>query len=453
MTTNGVKNICQIFVQRVLHHLLYYKSLISVVTVKRLWSVTLYRNAAFLMLESLSTTIVSFVFWIEVARLYPAGAVGIASSTISVIGLLVLFSTLGLNDGLIRFSTSSKDEYQRMVNTCVVICMTVSVLVALVFIAGIKVWSPALLLIQDDTLFLGAFIVFTANTVLCNLLSHLFVAKRHAWLSLTQNTLASLLRLGLAALLVFQPRAFSIFSSWGISWIISAVVSLTFVVPKILEGYRPTFAVHFGVIRSMMRYSFASYVSLLLLTAPTSILPLMVLNMLGSEASAYFFIAWGIASMLPAIASAVSTSLLAEGSHNQEQIVLQLRRVLKLVGILLVPVVGAVFLIGDKMLLIFGKDYSSSGTRLLWVLALAAFPISLNYVWLALTRLEKGLRKLVLFTLFVSVCSLWLSYILVPHFGVMGVGIAWVTSNGLAAIFAGYDIWRTFHKTDLASIG
>ena len=48
------------------------------------------------------------------------------------------------------------------------------------------------------------------------------------------------------------------------------------------------------------------------------ILPIMVLNVLGAEQAAYYYIAYAIAALLFMIPSAISMSLFVEGSHGEE---------------------------------------------------------------------------------------------------------------------------------------
>jgi len=65
--------------------------------------ISLYRNAAYLLMTSGTNSLAGFVFWAMAARLYPAEGVGLASAAISAMGLLALLSTLGMDYGLIRF--------------------------------------------------------------------------------------------------------------------------------------------------------------------------------------------------------------------------------------------------------------------------------------------------------------------------------------------------------------
>ena len=53
------------------------------------------------------------------------------------------------------------------------------------------------------------------------------------------------------------------------------------------------------------------------MAAPNLILPIMVLNVLGAEQAAYYYIAYAIAALLFIIPNAISMSLFVEGSHGE----------------------------------------------------------------------------------------------------------------------------------------
>ena len=53
-------------------------------------------------------------------------------------------------------------------------------------------------------------------------------------------------------------------------------------------------------------------------------------------------------------------------------------------------------LAGDKLLLLFGKEYSAEATTLVRLLTLAALPLSVNLLYLGVARVKKELKNLLL---------------------------------------------------------
>ena len=84
-------------------------------------------------------------------------------------------------------------------------------------------------------------------------------------------------------------------------------------------------------------------------------MPLLVLNVLGPEESAYFYVAWTIATLLFSIPSSLAQSLFAEGSHDKRKLHRDIRRATILSALLLVPAVLFVWLLGGTVLLAFGE--------------------------------------------------------------------------------------------------
>jgi O-antigen/teichoic acid export membrane protein len=134
------------------------------------------------------------------------------------------------------------------------------------------------------------------------------------------------------------------------------------------------------------------------------------------------------------VAGAVSTSLLAEGSHDEERLGLNIWRSLRLIFLTIVPAVVLILTIAPQLLLLFGGSYSESGASLLRIVAISALPWSINLVYLAKLRVEKKLKVIIGFTAFIAVLTLGLAYFLLPRMGINGAGIAWLITHGIIAL-------------------
>jgi O-antigen/teichoic acid export membrane protein len=184
----------------------------------------------------------------------------------------------------------------------------------------------------------------------------------------------------------------------------------------------------------MLHFSFANYLAILFWTAPGLVLPIMVVNLLGAELNAYFYIAWAIGSLLSVIPGAASISLFAEGSYEEERLGVNIWRSLKMILLLLAPAVILVLAFADKLLLLFGSAYSENATTLVRILAISSLPLAVNIVYLAIKRVEKKLKVIVSLTALVAVVTLGLTYLLLPHMGINGAGIAWLISQAVIAL-------------------
>ncbi len=394
----------------------------------------LYKNAFYLIINSTLTGVVGLIFWILAARFYLAEDVGLASATISAIMLLGLLSSLGLDYGLIRFLPDSGKDANIMVNSCLTINGLVSIIVAVIFIAGLGFWSPALLFLRQDPIFLSAFVIFTISYALFTILSRVFIANRRAGFALAQGTIFNLLRLPLVISLATFFATFGIFASWGIGATVAVGIGALWFLARVQAGYRPLPSIRIKVVNQMVRFSFANYISALLWSAPSFILPMVVLNLVSAEANAYFYIAWAIANVLSTIPVATSLSLFAEGSYQEERLARDTIRSLKFTFSLVIPALVLIILLGDKIMLIFGRAYSENATTLLQILALSLLPLSLNAIYFGIKRVQMKMKGVIVLSAFIAVATLVLSWVLLPRIGILGVGWAWLASQGVIAL-------------------
>ncbi|MFA5604379.1 MAG: oligosaccharide flippase family protein [Dehalococcoidales bacterium] len=403
----------------------------------------LYSNALFLMGASVFSSLIGFVFWLVAARFYPDEAVGLASALISAMGLAVSFSKLGLELGLVRFLKRHSEDPKAIINTVFTVGLLASVAAALIFIAGLDLWSPALLFIRETPLYLFAFVFFCAVSSLNNLSDHSFIASRRSGFVVASGLIFGILKVILAIALATFLTSFSIFASWGIGMTAAVIISIFVLLPIAQRGYRFAVTIKKKILGDMLGYSFANYISMLLWGTPALIFPLMVVNLLGAEANAYFYIGWAVSNVIVMIPQSVTTSLLAEGSYDETNLKTHILRSLKIIFLLLVPAVVAVLLLADKLLWLFGTQYSASATELVRIMTLAVLPLAVNILYLNIKRVQKDLKMIVGMPAFIAVISIVLALILLPQIGFNGVGIAWLAAHACCAVVIVVNwLWR-----------
>ena len=391
----------------------------------------LYTNAFYLIVSSVASSLLGFAFWIVAARYYPATDVGLASALFAAIGLLSSFSLFGFNIALIRFLPEEGDR-GGMISSCLTITGACSIILAAIFIVGLPLWSPKLLLLQGNLVLLTLFIIFTAAMSLVVMQSSIFIALRSTWLLLTQQVLSGILRILLAITLV-TFGVLGIFSSWGIAICIALLVGSLFIM-KIQPSYRPFPAIKKGVISKMLRFSVGNYVAEVVGSAQFFLLPLIILSLLGAEATAYFRIAYGVSIILFMIPNAINRSLFAEGSHEPDKLRSNVIRAVRLMFFLLIPALAVIFFFGDKILLLFGREYSQNALQTLWLLSLSALPLAINELYIVIRRVQLRTKAVIYTYLSIATITIAASYILIPKYGLIGVGMGWVLGEGLVAI-------------------
>jgi len=385
------------------------------------------------MVNNLALPATGFVFWIIAAHVYSSEQVGIASALISAEGLIWLFSNLGLGSGLVKYLPQAKERSNRMINTVFTMTGLASIVVSGVFIAGLSFWSPKLLFLQHNYWYFFAFIAFAVVNTLETISDFAFIAYRRSNFALAKGLTFGLLRLPLVIALVLVFNAFGIFTSWGFATAAALILGFL-VLPRVLTEYRPVPLLDKDVLVQILGYSFINQLSVLIWYIPTSILPLLVLNALGTKANAYFYIAWSIGSVLAAIPMGFSSSLFAEGSNAEKYITLNTFRALKITFLILVPAVIIVEVFAVKILLLFGGSYSQNGAILVRILVLSSFPLTINYIYMSVLQVQKRLHVLLYLSGLVSVLTLVGSYVFIRIMGINGAGLAWLGAQTICAI-------------------
>lgn len=220
------------------------------------------------------------------------------------------------------------------------------------------------------------------------------------------QTLVTVARIGIVPFLT-AFRAVGIYASFGLTPLLAFIVGIH-LTSRILN-YKPVPAVRRGVLNDIIHFSFGNYLARIFEMLPTFVLPLMVINVLGAEVNAYFYIAWQISVLLLAIPRFTSISLLAEGSYNSKELGRNVRRALKFIFILLGFAVTSLFLLGKYLLLIFGESYAENSFEVISILVLGSFPFAINAVYASVMRVKRRIEPII------------------------GVGIGWLAVNLIVA--------------------
>ncbi len=409
--------------------------------IKHAVSIRLYRNAVFMIFNMAMMALFGFVFWIIVTRLYSEDEVGFSSAILSSMGLVSALSMLGLPSALTRFMPRVKKPIE-LINTCITVCGPVSLVVAAIFLVGLDIWSPILGFVSGNFIFTAAFMVFALVTVLSFLVESTFVAKRRAEYTLYKSLIFSVIKMLLPLIFVLFFHAFGIFASWGVALSISLVISIFVLLPKVQNDYKLKPTINPKLFSRLWKYSSSNYLANLLRNTPSYILPIMVINILGPDDNAYFYIAWMFAGFLFTIPTAVSGSLLVEGSHFEERQVEFVKRSFIFTFLLLTPAIILVIFYGKWIMLVFGENYSSYSFRLLQILAISSVPLTFNRIYGAILRINYRLKELIIIAGFTAFTWLTASYYNIPVIGIDAIGYSWL---GTQILLAGYTSIRMIY--------
>jgi len=373
-----------------------------------------------------------FFFWMINARLYSAEQVGIGTTLISIMILISSFSILGLENGLIRYLPTSERKNKK-INTSFMLVGLTSIFISIFFLVFLKTFSPKLLFIRESIIFSLLFILFTFFNSLNSISENVFIAYRSSKFVLIKNTISSIVKLILPIFLV-ALGAYGIFMSMGIAMAIAFLVSLVFLILRF--NYLPNPIIDRSIVKRMTKFSLSNYIAGFIGGLPTMVLPILITNSIGASFSAYFYLDMMIASLLYVIPFAVSHSLFAEGSYNERDLKIKLKKAIKIISLLLIPTNIVIFLFGNYILLAFGKEYSDEGFILLKLLSISGVFVSINNIGGAILKIKTKIKLLILLSLINTTIILSLSAILIKMnlFGIVGVGIGWILGKGIISV-------------------
>jgi O-antigen/teichoic acid export membrane protein len=407
---------------------------------RRLSTNALYRNSLFLVLSSAVLSSFGFFFWLIAAKFYPPEQIGQATALISLMNLIASFSILGIGNTLIRYLSTSEQKNEKLSIAFLITGISSGVLL-LIYLLCITFFTPTLkemLSVPSHLILLCIGILASTYNVLFD---SVFVAFRSAKFTFIKNFLMSIGK-------VITPIFFVALGGFGVvtAVIISTLAAVLYSFYTVKKHFHFIFipTLNTTILRQMWRYSFGNYIANFVITLPTYLLPIYVLNKLGANESAYYYVSYMIANLLFTIPFSVSNSFVAEGSFNQEQKIVQLKRSIRFTFLLLIPAVVVTIFFGKYILLAFGKSYSSSGLLLLQILSVTSIFIAINALCTAVLRIEARMKALIGYSIVLSIATIGLSILFTPY-KLPGIGLAFFLATGTACIYNAI-ILRKPHK-------
>jgi hypothetical protein len=164
---------------------------------------------------------------------------------------------------------------------------------------------------------------------------------------------------------------------------------------------------------------------------PGALLPVLVTARLGADDNAHFYVAWMTASVLFMVSPAVASAFYAERSNATGRPVPLARAAVVVLAVIGAPAL-VLFAGGDRILGLFSPSYAAGGGLLLKILVVAAIPDAITNLAVAHWRSLGEFRRCLRLNLVMAVTCLTLTWLALPHLGIVAAGLAW-----LAGEFAG----------------
>jgi O-antigen/teichoic acid export membrane protein len=384
-------------------------------------------NALYLMLSTFILGVCGFIFWVIVTRTHDVAAVGLATTLLSVSGLVSLLGLVGFDTTLVRFLPSS-DRKNDYINTGLIIALLASISLSVCLGIILPILSPSLSILVNPWVFIS-FVFFTAVTSLNTLTNSVFLAYKQARYVMIITVLFSVFKI-LLPLFVVSGGAVAIFSIAGVAQLFGLILSIMWMRRRF--GYKISPVLHMSTLRNAKKFSSSILVSNGLSLLPPTLLPLIILYQSDAKNVAYYYIALTISSALYTIVYASMQSVLVEGSHNATAIRIHIIGAIKLITLLLIPTILLTIFAGNRLLSIFGNEYAEGAGVLLQLLAINTLPITLYTALTTTFKVRKKVSPVIIMNALSAIITLSLGVSWFPQLGLTAVGWAWIIGNTAA---------------------
>ncbi|HVM40805.1 MAG TPA: hypothetical protein VM618_08535 [Acidimicrobiia bacterium] len=404
------------------------------------------RGSMWLMVGFVAQAATGILFWLLAARRFESAEVGRAAAVFASLQFVNYLTAMGLQEMLARFHPERTDRRDPLLAWSVLVTASTSVVGTALYLSLVPSVRGVLAhagTVPGSLLFL-VLGIGSAVAVLTDV--RFMEARRWRWV------FWRLVLVGAARIPALWLPAPGSDDLW-LFVVMSAPIAVSGAVG--LVGLRQCARLRLTLSpapqrgREAVRYAAVNYVAHLALLAPQFALPVIVLVHVTATANANFFLAWAMAAVVAILPVTIGRVLVVEGSRPGSDLVVQVRRALRLaVAVTAVAAMGA-WIGSDLVTEIMGRDYDDAG-RILPSLVAGGVPWAVTSIALAHSRVRHDPVGTVVMTVTLAVAILGLALAWVPADGIDGAAQAWLVGNVVAAVVA-IPLWKRALHLPLAS--
>ena len=214
-------------------------------TASRLWSDPLSRGGLALLVNTGLTGVLGFGYWLIAARLFSTYAVGVAGALVAATTLFSGFGQLNLSGMLMRFLPTAEGKSRRLVIRTYAYAASVSALLAIVSLAGVKIFASPTSPLRLDTIQSTTLVLAVAATAIFSIQDSVLIGLRRTMWVPAENGAFGVAKIGALFILAPARSAFALFGAWMIPLtltipVISAVLFHKFL-PQASKRRNPAF--------------------------------------------------------------------------------------------------------------------------------------------------------------------------------------------------------------------
>ncbi len=395
------------------------------------------------MLNTGISAVLGLGFWLAAARYYSESAVGQGSAAIAAMKFLAGLAALTLTGALARFLPIAGRATGRLVFRTYAGSSVAVALAAVVFLLTLDLWGPSYRFLHGPLNAVG-FVLAVVAWSLLTLQDGVLTGLRGALWVPVGNTAFSAVKLVLLVAFAAAIPATGVFVSW-VAAIAMSVLPLGWLVfrrlvpqhVKATEGQ-----VSPPSLKEIGRFLAGDYTGSLFSLAVVHLVPVIVAAQVGSADNAYFYLTATIGGTVNLLAINMGASLTVEGSHDPARLAANTRAALRRMTRLMLPVCGVLFFGAPWILGVFGPGYADAATPLLRWFAVGALLRVAMETYFAVLRAQSRTAGLAWSQGLLCVLVLGLTLLLLPRMGLVGAGVAEISSLAVIVLIAAPKLYR-----------
>lgn len=387
-------------------------------------------NVYALTVNTVVSSVLGIGYWVLAARLYAPRELGAGAAAVATMTFLSSLSQLNLNGALARFLPAAGATAGRLIGTAYLASCAAALLIGSAFLiiapavtGRSSPLSPGLPMAVVFVLSVAAWSVFTLQD------SVLTALRGAVWVPV-ENAAFGVAKIALLVLLASAVPGHGIFASWTVPVMLSLAPVNLVVFRRLLPRLRARLATATLPARSVvLKFITLDYIGYLFLQVHTNALPVLVTAALGAEANAVFYVGWLLGSSVELVAYHFGTSLTVESAADESRLARYGRQVLRRGLAAFVPGALLLCLCAPLLLALFGARYADSSGAVLRLFALAVVPKFVVTVYIAISRVQRKVGRIVLVQSTTAAIVLSLALVTMPAWGVTGVAAAYLIAQ------------------------
>ncbi|MBL7501411.1 hypothetical protein I6A84_36545 [Frankia sp. CNm7] len=386
---------------------------------------SLYRNGLALALASALNAVLGAGFWVFAAHSVPRAELGQATALVSALMGLSMLGQLNLGPALAAFLPVAGSRRARLVGGSYLAAVTISLLLGFGFAVVAPRVSSSFSSLHDARLavFFGVGVAVWSLFALQD--SVLTGLRRATWVPI-EMTAYNVSKFGLLALLG-GGSALAVIQSWVAPAALALLPVSYLLFTRVLPSKEPPLPGSDAT--AFRRFLAGESTAMVLDQLGTTLLPVLVVAMVGSEAGAAFGLAWMMTNALDALVYGMGSSLVVEGSQPGADVRALYRALRRRVLLMLGGIVAVCELGAPLLLSVFGAQYADDATTVFRLLILASVPRALVVLAMCAARAERRIGWVVRVHLALAVLVPAGALALCQLVGLAGAGLAWAAAH------------------------